>query len=481
MAYLGDLTRPDPRIRFALDREAASEPTSALVAPGFGAPGAVDLGLGPSPTPHAAETESEPARVALLDHSFRAFEPWRWQDSPVNEEIQQIVDEVAHDLRRGIVLEDDQHSLIAYSAHAHTDSIRQQALLLRQTPENAIAWVTEQGLLDATEPLRISANPRLKAESRVCTPIRDEGRLRGFLSVLDPDETLSGADLTRCAEAAEALRHLLHDLRAAQEMPPARERELVDRLIAWPDSEARIAAHARLVNERRLTTGPLVVIVVRVRPVAGSDASAVDEHVLSQIIRRERHASPPHTLAATAYTGSVVLVISDTTSPERLADRASRALGALVAGGVLDAPPLVSFGEVVTDGASVARSYRHAVAASRIAAAVPGLALKPLGWESLGVYQTLVHIPDDELGRNSMDERIRRLEDRPELLHTLETYLELAGNAKRATEALALHRASLYYRLGKVEKIAEIDLKLGADQIGAYLAIKSLRLSGRLD
>jgi hypothetical protein len=402
----------------------------------------------------------------------------------VLEEIQQIVDEVADDLHRGVVLEDDRHSLIAYSAHAHTDPIRQQALLLRQTPEDAIAWVTEQGLLDATGPLRISANPRLSAESRVCTPIRDEGRLRGFLSVLDPGETLSGDDLNRCAEAAEALRHLLHDLRAAQEMPLARERELVDLLISRPDPEARTAAHATLVNERRLAAGPLLVVVVRVRSVAGSEASAVDEHVLSQIIRRERHTLPPHTLAATARTDNVVLVISlqpvDTTSPGRVADRISRALGALVAGGVLEAPPLVSFGEVVTDGASVARSYRHAVAASRIAAAVPDLAVEPISWESLGVYQTLVHVPADELGCSSMDERIRRLEDRPELLHTLETYLELAGDAKRATEELALHRASLYYRLGKVEEIAEIDLKVGADRIGAYLAIKSLRLSGRL-
>jgi hypothetical protein len=56
-------------------------------------------------------------------------------------------------------------------------------------------WVTQHGLLDAQGPLRIGANPRLGAESRVCTPIRDEGRLSGFLSVLDPDETLTEDDL----------------------------------------------------------------------------------------------------------------------------------------------------------------------------------------------------------------------------------------------------------------------------------------------
>jgi hypothetical protein len=75
------------------------------------------------------------------------------------DEIQQIVDEVADDLRRPVVLEDERHSLIAHSAHAHTDPVRQQALLLRQTPEAAISWVTEHGLLEASGPVRIAANP----------------------------------------------------------------------------------------------------------------------------------------------------------------------------------------------------------------------------------------------------------------------------------------------------------------------------------
>lgn len=148
------------------------------------------------------------------------------------DEIQQIVDEVADDPQRPAVLEHERHSLIAYSAHAHTDPVRQQALLLRQTPSEAIAWVTEHGLLEAEGPLRIEANPRIGAEARVCTPIRDADRLRGFLSALDPDETLGDDGLERLGSAAETLRHLLHDLRVAQEMPLARELELVETLIS---------------------------------------------------------------------------------------------------------------------------------------------------------------------------------------------------------------------------------------------------------
>jgi DNA-binding PucR family transcriptional regulator len=75
-----------------------------------------------------------------------------------------------------------------------------------------------------------------------------------------------------------------------------------------------------------------------------------------------------------------------------------------------------------------------------------------------------------------MDERVRRLADKPELLQTLEVYLDLAGDAKHAAERLALHRASLYYRLRRIEETAGIDLKSGTDRLAAHLAVKALRL-----
>jgi DNA-binding PucR family transcriptional regulator len=80
-----------------------------------------------------------------------------------------------------------------------------------------------------------------------------------------------------------------------------------------------------------------------------------------------------------------------------------------------------------------------------------------------------------------MDDRIRRLDDKPELLRTLEVYLDLAGEAKRAAGELALHRASLYYRLRRIEELAEIDLKSGMDRLAAHLSIKALRLAGAVD
>lgn len=78
---------------------------------------------------------------------------------------------------------------------------------------------------------------------------------------------------------------------------------------------------------------------------------------------------------------------------------------------------------------------------------------------------------------------LEALLDLPEaapLLHTLETYLELAGSAQATAEVLHLHRTSLYYRLQRVEVLAGTDLKDGTERLALHLALKVARAAGRL-
>jgi DNA-binding PucR family transcriptional regulator len=65
------------------------------------------------------------------------------------------------------------------------------------------------------------------------------------------------------------------------------------------------------------------------------------------------------------------------------------------------------------------------------------------------------------------------------LLHTLETYLDLAGSVVATARALCLHRTSLYYRLQRVEELAGTDLKDGGERLRLRLSVKLARLAGR--
>ncbi|MYZ11603.1 PucR family transcriptional regulator, partial [Streptomyces sp. SID2999] len=63
-----------------------------------------------------------------------------------------------------------------------------------------------------------------------------------------------------------------------------------------------------------------------------------------------------------------------------------------------------------------------------------------------------------------------------ELARTAEVYLDCAGQAGRAAAELGIHRQTLYYRLGRVERLTGLDLDDGEDRLLLHMALKRARL-----
>ena len=63
-------------------------------------------------------------------------------------------------------------------------------------------------------------------------------------------------------------------------------------------------------------------------------------------------------------------------------------------------------------------------------------------------------------------------------MQTLEAYLDNGCDTKLTAEALFLHRASLYYRLQRIEAITDSSLKSGADRLALHSGLKLARLVG---
>jgi DNA-binding PucR family transcriptional regulator len=101
-------------------------------------------------------------------------------------------------------------------------------------------------------------------------------------------------------------------------------------------------------------------------------------------------------------------------------------------------------------------------------------------WRDLGAFRALVQLPVGEAADSCLDPRVVALlaaED--DLLSTVEAYLDSGGDAKRTSEQLHLHRATLYYRLGKAERLTGADLRNGYDRLAFHLGLKLARLTGR--
>jgi sugar diacid utilization regulator len=194
---------------------------------------------------------------------------------------------------------------------------------------------------------------------------------------------------------------------------------------------------------------------------------------------------PPGSMAATTRSDHCVLLMAldarsePSTEAAQAALRVHGSVAGLAASATGGRSALVAYGNAIDDWTEAIDAYRQARLAATVSKTVSDLG-PVVGWAQLGAYQALSLVPPQALGGTDADRRLDGLLSKPELLLTLESYLDLAGDAKRTSEQLNLHRASLYYRLHRIEEILGVDLKRGEDRLTMHVALKTLRLRGLL-
>jgi sugar diacid utilization regulator len=222
--------------------------------------------------------------------------------------------------------------------------------------------------------------------------------------------------------------------------------------------------------------GPVIAVVVRT---AGA-AAPLPQAVLAESLRDVTRGRSAGTVIGLANPDHGVLVAHDqgAAAGRDLADAARTSLLLRLQPGGNEVAVVAGIGDpsILADAHS---SYRQARQAARVAATI-GRAGPVARWQDLGVYRTLAQLPTHAEAAASLDPRLAILLDQADgpVITTLETYLDLAGDAKASAERLSLHRGTLYYRLQKAERIAGVDLRSGCDRLALHLGFKLARLIG---
>jgi DNA-binding PucR family transcriptional regulator len=149
---------------------------------------------------------------------------------------------------------------------------------------------------------------------------------------------------------------------------------------------------------------------------------------------------------------------------DRLSERAE--LGALVVGRGSARPGVEG----------VRRSRSEALIAYRVARRTGTEGL--LRFENLGVERMLAQIPPSDEVRDYVASTIGPLEDDPELLATLQTFLEQGGNKVATAARIPLHRSSLMYRLNKISDKLGVDVNDPERRLELWLALRLRRMLG---
>jgi PucR C-terminal helix-turn-helix domain/GGDEF-like domain len=371
----------------------------------------------------------------------------------VTEDPQRLVDDLALQLGRPVLLEDHRQRVIAYSEQTGPiDEVRRDSILRRRATPEVRELYRAAGIFESRGSLRVPA--LAAALARVCVPLRHRDRLLGFLWLID-SPPMPEREVSIAAASAPAFALALFRESLAARMSSRRELEAVSQVLLG-DGALAAAGAALLVEAGGFPASEPVTAAV-VRPVPALDRAALEQGLLE--VRSRLVSRPLHFVRS----DHGVLLFPGQVAPADL--HAAFGLPAVVGVG---RPRAL---------AEVSASYREAQHAAEVAARVPSLG-PSASWSSLGVFRMLPVAPSGELHAGL--ERLLGDPAHRSLLETLETYLDRAGSGVGTARALRLHRTSLYYRLQRVEELAETDLSSGDERLALHLSLKLARLAGRL-
>lgn len=359
---------------------------------------------------------------------------------------------------RPVLLDDPSLAPVAYSRQwGDIDGVRRASIMARGAPEPVRDALMAQGIAEASDVVRTTAEPALGMTERVCVPVRSGGSLLGYIWLLDPAGTLSDDDLNRARAAARRVATLLS---APADRSVADEGALIQRLVAQSPA-SREAAAAELRTRGALRDAPLVLSVL----VSTSD----NVEPLTVALLAVHRLSVNHAIGGRFFEGAAVLAsphdpVLRTLGPDEIAEWLHATSPAGLAVGQSGPAGL-------SDLADAARHARIALRAARTRTHARSFA----AWPTLGADRLVAQLPDS--WREDLPQPlVRLLDEQPALTATLAAFLEAGGDVKATAEAMSLHRSGVYYRLRRIEELTGLRLRSGEDRLLAHLAIRAEHL-----
>ncbi|MHB1929422.1 MAG: PucR family transcriptional regulator [Acidimicrobiales bacterium] len=174
---------------------------------------------------------------------------------------------------------------------------------------------------------------------------------------------------------------------------------------------------------------------------------------------------------------TVVLLQADDGTAAALELLAARLLDTVRRHGV--GQPVVAVGSVRAGLDGLRRSWSEASIAYQTRGRVPAGGV--VHFDDLGAERLLSQIPLTDVTTQYVRATIGPIADDPELLRTLQVYVESGGHKLETAKKLPLHRSSLGYRLDKIARLLDVDLGVPERQLELWLALRLRQIHALAD
>jgi hypothetical protein len=203
--------------------------------------------------------------------------------SAVSGELQSMIDDLAGQLGRSVVIDDPCIRLVCASRHfGDEDPVRVRAVLQRTAGAEIIAFVLAQEPHRWSRAGMLPGSAELGLLPRFCVPLREQGQLLGYLMVIDAERTLTVDEVESIQRCSRAVAAQLHTEQVTDDAAALVDSTLPDLL--GDDATARDTARAALVRARLLRDAPFALVSVVVVD-QGVDTPAQVETALRATVR----------------------------------------------------------------------------------------------------------------------------------------------------------------------------------------------------
>ncbi|WP_077488907.1 PucR family transcriptional regulator [Sinomonas mesophila] len=391
--------------------------------------------------------------------------------------VEELVEEAAAKLGRGLSVEDLDGVLIAYSSNQpQADPARVRFLLSKRLPPDIQAWQLSHGIATAVRPVTVPANPTLGMYGRVCVPLLVRGFRVGYLWILQgPEEDGSAAILAALPTVRlelELLAGLLLESNTAESAhrrgreaeflaAAAGDRNAQAAISGWREVQGRAPWQvAVLLDPEGVTPEDPQAATVATSTAAMQATAGIDPALFTA--GTETHAVVLFTATSARASHAAVL----THYERELAKRSGRPAGRILVG--------------ISEPFSALKGLPEAAAQARLAA--QAAAVDPelgelVDVRSIGAYQLMGAFAAEP---TSVYFSLLEAEDRNgELLPVLEMLYDSDGAVQTVADRLHVHRSTVYHRLARVRKVIRAEPLSGRVRQELHLALKARRWAGR--
>jgi len=398
-------------------------------------------------------------------------------------ELQQLVDSLGRQLGRSVAIDDPHIRLLAYNNHpGEVDEARITSIMQRSVSSERVAFIYESGAGTAADLFTVPVREDIgHTIARIGMPIRLRNNLLGFVWLLESDGPVTDQHAEALRRTAEAAATILYREHLLGELERSRERILLRQLL-FDSTDARAEAAADLVREEFIVSGPVTALTVTIVRADGEPLEEDDRLALALGLEHARRlVAARHLIKLDRPNHGILIVSQRLPTPPDIADLAHAIQQKVITDSGRRAEECwIGIGGARESLDEVHGSYVEARRAAEVARVV-GSQDPVAHYAHLGVYRLLAEIPTDRLGDFIHPGMHRLLNERNNgrdlLIETLEVFLDNGCDVKRTAARFCIHRASLYYRIRRIEAIAQVDLNSGEDRLNLHLGLRIARLA----